>query len=135
MTQKRAGRPTKNNSKVDVDSLLIEFLAKKENTYGDEICYMKVVDKELKKKMKPVIALEAEDVRMPYWITSDKQELILKVKDKFIGTIEPYEQGKLYSINAEFHSYCIEKDNEAPINGYFLKVPSMKPCCMLIESD
>ena len=29
MTQKRAGRPTKNNSKVDVDSLLIEFLAKK----------------------------------------------------------------------------------------------------------
>ena len=29
MTQKRAGRPNKNNSKVDVDSLLIEFLAKK----------------------------------------------------------------------------------------------------------
>ena len=49
MTQKRAGRPTKNNSKVDVDSLLIEFLAKKENTYGDEICYMGVVDKELNK--------------------------------------------------------------------------------------
>ena len=37
---------------------------------------MKVVDKELKKEMKPVVALEAEDVRMPYWITSDKQELI-----------------------------------------------------------
>ena len=85
--------------------------------------------------MKPVIAVEAEYVRMPYWITSDKQELILKVKDKFIGTIEPYEQGKLYSINAVFRSYCIEKDNEAPINCYFLKVPYMKPCCMLIESD
>ena len=135
MTQKRAGRPTKNNNKVDVDSLLIEFLAKKENAYGDEICYMKVVDKELRKKMKPVIALEAEDVRMPYWTTSDKQELILKVKDKFIITVEPYEQGKLYSINAEFNSYCIEKNNEAPINGYFLKVPSMKPCGMLIECD
>ena len=50
MTQKRAGRPYKNNSKVDVDSLLIGFLAKKENTYGDEICYMKVVDKEQKKE-------------------------------------------------------------------------------------
>ena len=30
MTQKRAGRPNNNNSKVDVDSLLIEFVAKKE---------------------------------------------------------------------------------------------------------
>ena len=29
MTQKRAGRPNTNNSKVDVDSLLIESLAKK----------------------------------------------------------------------------------------------------------
>ena len=52
-----------------------------------------------------------------------------------IGTIEPSEQGKLYSINAACHSYCIEKDNEAQINCYFLEVPSMKPCCMLIESD
>ena len=41
---------------------------------------MKVVDKKLKKKMKPVIAFEAEYVRMPDWITSDKQELILKSK-------------------------------------------------------
>ena len=55
--------------------------------------------------MEPVIALEAEYVRMPYWITYDKQELILKVKDKSIGTIEPCEQGKLYSMNAEFHNY------------------------------
>ena len=29
MTHKRAGRPTKNNSKVDVDTLLIEFKQKK----------------------------------------------------------------------------------------------------------
>ena len=32
MSQKRAGRHTKDNSKVDVDSLLIEFLAKKKKT-------------------------------------------------------------------------------------------------------
>ena len=32
MTQTRAGRPTKNNSKVYVDSLLIDCLAKKKKT-------------------------------------------------------------------------------------------------------
>ena len=76
--------------------------------------------------MKPITVLDDEGMRMPYWVTSDKQEMILKVKDKFLGSIEPLEQGRLYSIDVEFESYCIEKENETPIKGYYLKVPSMK---------
>ena len=59
--------------------------------------------------MKPITVLADEGMMTPYWVTSDKQEMILKVKDKFIGSIEPLEQGKVYSINAECESYCIEK--------------------------
>ena len=41
--------------------------------------------------------------------------------------------GKVYSIDAEFESYCIEKEDQAPIKGYFLKVPSMKSCVIEID--
>jgi len=133
MSQKRVGRPARNNNKVEVNSLIVEFLSKKENDYGAEICYMKVVDKEGKKKMKPITVLDDEGIRMPYWQT-DKLEMILKVKDKFIGSIEPLEQGRLYSIDAEFESYCIEKENETPIKGYYMKVPQMR-AIIEIDSD
>jgi hypothetical protein len=133
MSQKRVGRPMKNNNKVEVNSLIVEFLSKKKNDYGAEICFMKVVDKEGKKKMKPITVLDDEGIRMPYWQT-DKLEMILKVKDKFIGSIEPLEQGRLYSIDAEFESYCIEKENETPIKGYYMKVPQMR-AIIEIDSD
>lgn len=133
MSQKRVGRPARNNNKVEVNSLIVEFLSKKKNDYGAEICFMKVVDKEGKKKMKPITVLDDEGIRMPYWQT-DKLEMILKVKDKFIGSIEPLEQGRLYSIDAEFESYCIEKENETPIKGYYMKVPQMR-AIIEIDSD
>ena len=49
MSQKRVGRPMKNNNKVEINNLIVEFLAKKENNYGAEICYMKVIDKDARK--------------------------------------------------------------------------------------
>ena len=96
---------------------------------------MKVVDKDARKKMKFITILEDDGIRMPYWVTDDKQEIILKSTDKICGCIEPLEQGKSYCINAEFQSYCIEKVNEEPIKGYFLKVPQMKSCSFDVEVD
>ena len=61
--------------------------------------------------MTPMTVLADEGRQMPYWVT-DKQNTILKVKDKSIGSTEPLEQGKVYSIDAEFESYCIERENQ-----------------------
>ena len=58
--------------------------------------------------MKPITGLADEGILMPYWVT-DKQNVILKVKGKFILSTEPLEQGKVYSIDADFESYCIQK--------------------------
>ena len=55
----------------------MEVLAKKENNYGAETCYMKVVDKDACKKVKFIDMLEDDGIKMPYWITDDKQEIIL----------------------------------------------------------
>ena len=60
---------------------------------------MKIVDKEGKKKMRPITVLADEETLMPYWVT-DKQDVILKVQEQFILTIEPLQAGKAYSIDA-----------------------------------
>ena len=44
--------------------------------------------------MKPITVLADEGILMPYWVT-DKQNTSLKVNDKFIGSIEPLEQGNI----------------------------------------
>ena len=82
--------------------------------------------------MRPITALVYDETLMPFWVT-DKQDDILKVKGKFILTIEPLQVGKVYSIDAEFESYCIEREDQEPIKGYFMKVPSMKSCGIEID--
>ena len=47
---KRVGRPMKGNNKVEVSNLIIEFLSKKKKDYNAQICFMKVVAKDVKKK-------------------------------------------------------------------------------------
>ena len=80
--QQRRGRPSKNNHKVEVCNLQVEFLSKR-NDYNAGIYYMRIVDKEGKKKMKPKTVLADEDTLMPYSLT-DKQDVILKVKEPYI---------------------------------------------------
>ena len=78
--------------------------------------------------MRPITVLADEGILMPPWVT-DKQNTILKVEGKFIGSIEPIEQGKVYSIDAEL------KENQEPIKVHFLKVPQMKSCASEFDSD
>ena len=50
--------------------------------------------------------------------------------------IEPWQVGKVYSTDAEFESYCIEKENQEPIEGYVLKAPQIKSCAIEVgETD
>ena len=38
------------------------------NDYNAEICYMKIVDKEGNKKMRPITVWVDEETLMPYWL-------------------------------------------------------------------
>ena len=44
--------------------------------------------------MKPITALADEETLTPYWLT-EKQDVILKVKEKIMLTIEPLRVGKV----------------------------------------
>ena len=120
----KRGRPTKNNTTININDLSVEFISKKENNYNANICYFKVVDTDAKNKMKPIRSLEEDDVRMPYW--KDKDNIILKVKDKFVNTTDELHRGGLYTANLDFEYYSIEdSENDKSIKGYYLKVQGL----------
>ena len=124
----KRGRPVKDVNKVNINDLVVEFLATKENDWNANIYYFKVVDGESKSKMKSIIGLQDDDVRMPFWKTIDKQEMILKVKDKFVSNKQSDLVKHLqYAIDITFESYCIEQEDKEPIKGYYSKVSNVKP--------
>ena len=122
----KRGRPVKDVNKVNINDLVVEFLATKANDYNANICYFKVVDVECKTQMKSIIGLQDDDIRMPFWKTVDKQELILKVKDKFVNAASDLVKGSEYAIDITFESYCIEQEDKEPIKGYYSKVSNVK---------
>ena len=85
----RRGRPSKSNHKVEVSNLIVGFLSTKKKDYNAEICYMKIVDKDGRKKMRPITVLADEAILMPYWVT-DKQDVISKVKEKSYCQLDHY---------------------------------------------
>ena len=118
----KRGRPATNENKVNINDLVVEFLTTKANDYNAIICYFKIVDVECKTKMKSIIGLQDDDIRMPFWKTVDKQDLILKVKDKFVNAASDLVKGSEYAIDITFESYCIEQEDKEPIKGYYSKV-------------
>ena len=44
---------------------------------------------------------------MPFWKTVDKQEMILKVKNKFVNAVSDLVKGLEYAIDITFESYII----------------------------
>ena len=123
----KRGRPVKDVNKVNINDLVVEFLATKANDYNANICYFKIVDVECKTKMKSIIGLQDDDIRMPFWKTVDKQELILKVKEKIVNAASDLVKGSEYAIDITFESYCIEQEDKEPIKGYYSKVSNVKP--------
>ena len=77
--------------------------------------------------MKSIISLQDDDIRMPFWKTVDKQEMILKVKDKFVNAVSDLVKGLEYAIDITFEGYSIEQENKEPIKGYYSKVSNVKP--------
>ena len=119
-------RPVKDVNKVNINDLVVEFLATKANDYNANICYFKIVDVECKTKMKSIIGLQDDDIRMPFWKTVDKQEMILKVKDKFVNAASDLVKGSEYAIDISFESYNIEQEDKEPVKGYHSKVSNVK---------
>ena len=81
----------------------------------------------VKLKIKSIIGLQDDDIRMPCWRTVDKQEMISKVKDQFVNAVSDLVKVLEYAIDITFESYSIEQEDKEPIKGYYSKVSNVKP--------
>lgn len=136
MSKAKRGRPTKNNNIIHVDDLLVEFLSKKESDYNTEIWYFKVIDQQVKTKMKAKLSINDEGMRMPFWKT-DKHEYILKVKSRFVNTTKDLIRNDHYIVFVDFESFCIDNiETDTPIKGYYAKVSGFtQPPMITFEDD
>ena len=123
----KRGRPTKNTNNIIINELLVEYLSTKPDKFDVEISYFKIVDSAFRVKLKPLFSLNDDgNLKLPIWMTEDKNEHILKVKKKWIGSLTKLVQKDLYNIDLVFENYTMDTDNGV-IKGYYSKVTSIKP--------
>ena len=64
----------------------VNLISQNPNQYGDEILYLKIVDKAIKSKMKLIktVADSTPTLRMPVFITGENNQIILRIKEKLV---------------------------------------------------
>ena len=101
---------------IKIDSFDVEFICRKMNDYKQMMFYFKLVDKDLKKKLKPLRKLA--DCKLSFWET-DQEEYIMKVKEQHVSHPQP-NKNKLYHARLELTYYDIKGTNDN--KGYFVKI-------------
>jgi len=124
MSRPGRGRPPKSTNTVTINELIVEYLSTKNDSYGNEISYLKIIDPAFRAKLKPLFSLNDEGLlKMPIWAT-DKLEHILKVKSKFVNNAQELVKNALYTINVNFEFYHMEQND---IKGYYAKITKVTP--------
>ena len=116
---------------IKIESFDVEFISRKMNDYKQMMFYFKLVDKDLKKKLKPLRKLT--DCLLPFWET-DKGEYLMKVKEQHVSHPQP-NKNELYHARLEFKlfDFTVNGGNK----GYFVKISNLGDPNRrdLVESD
>ena len=124
MTSKK-GRPTKNNNNIIINDINVEYLSTKTDKFDNSVVYLKLADP--KNKLKPIIDTQAndKDIKLSCIWTTDTQDVILKVKEKWLNVADDLQPLTNYVINADFTAYSLDTDN-GTFKGYYIKIPKIK---------
>ena len=126
MASKNRGRPTKNNNNILINDISVEYLSTKTDKFDNTIVYFKLLD--AKSKLKAVMDTQAndKDIKLSCIWSTDTQDIILKVKEKWINAatdeLQPLTN---YVVNADFTAYSLDTDN-GNMKGYYIKIPKIK---------
>ena len=121
----KKGRPQKKNNNILINDINVEYLSTKVDKFDNSVVYLKLTDP--KNKLKSIIDMQANDndIRLPIWIT-ETQDVILKVKDKWLSVADDLQPLTNYVINADFTAYSMDNENGNTLKGYYIKVPRIK---------
>ena len=109
----KVGRPLKTVSDIKINDIQVEYLSTKPDAFNNDISYFKIMSPKL--KLKPLLNLN-QDLKVPLW-KSDKGEYILKIKDKFIKTLNDLVLKETYNIDLDLVYY--DMAGKADIKGYY----------------
>ena len=104
---------------IKIESFDVEFLSRKMNDYKQMMFYFKLVDKDLKKKLKPLRKLT--DCKLPFWET-EKGEYLMKVKEQCVSHPQP-NKNEIYHARLEFIFYDMKGTDGN--KGYFVKISNL----------
>ena len=122
----KKGRPQKNNNNIIINDVSVEYLSTKTDKFDNTVVYFKLLD--VKSKLKPVIDTQVndKDIKLSCIWTTDTQDIILKVKSKWINAetddLLPLTN---YVINTDFTAYSLDTEN-GNMKGYYIKIPKIK---------
>ena len=121
----KKGRPQKNNNNIIINDINVEYLSTKKDKFDNEISYFKLIDP--KNKLKPIIDTQVadKDIKLSCIWSTDTQDIILKVKDKWLNVADDLQTLTNYVINADFTAYSLDTEN-GNMRGYYIKVPKIK---------
>lgn len=124
MATKNRGRPQKNNNNILINDINVEYLSTKVDKFDNSIVYLKLTDP--KNKLKSIIDIQANDndIRLPIW-TTETQDVILKVKEKWLNVADDLQPLTNYVINADFSAYSLDTE-KGNVRGYYIKIPKIK---------
>jgi hypothetical protein len=114
------GRPRKNNNIIEINNIKLEFIITKTDNYENEISYLKVIDKQFKTKLQPIVSQTGDDVRLPIWRSEDGFYMI-KVKRKWMPERD-FENNEIVTADLNFHYFNMAKDDGDLLQGYYVKL-------------
>ena len=122
----KKGRPTNNNNtNIIINDINVEYLSTKVDKFDNSVVYLKLTDP--KNKLKPIIDTQAsdKDIKLSCIWTTDTQDVILKVKEKWLSIADDLQTLTNYVINADFTAYSLDTEN-GNMKGYYIKIPNIK---------
>ena len=121
----KKGRPKNNNNNILINDINVEYLSTKVDKFDNSIVYLKLTDP--KNKLKPIIDIQANDndIKLSCIWTTETQDVILKVKDKWLNVADDLQTLTNYVINADFTAYSMDTDS-GNMKGYYIKIPKIK---------
>ena len=114
------GRPRKSTNVIEVNNIRFEYIITKTDTYENEISYLKVIDKQFKTKMQPIVSQMCDECKLPIW-RSDDGFYMVKVKHKWMPERD-FESNEIVTADFNFHYYNMSKDDGELLQGYYVKL-------------
>ena len=95
---------------IVIKNVRVEYITTKLDTYNNEISYFKIKDKNIEQKFKPIMK---DKFKLP-WFKTDKNQTIIKVKQKYIKNLEPVKEKEII-VDINFKYYSMND-----IEGYYV---------------